>query len=327
MKELDDAEATHRAAAKMFAEVVGASAKHVVEVDRKEAVAFREQVEKLADRVSTSTRASELEAEQARFRGELRDYSQKAGQHVQQLREDLDASAEAMRTFVHGVSASSGEHETVLRREFTQLERASEVDDVRSMRASIHTTVQAVSESFENLKRANALNIAQLRDEIRVLQGELKRGQSQPEPVAGTSAKQEFDTEIEELLRFDRAFAVLLVGIPERGKLHERFPKERVDTALTGLLKSATALVKKLAPKATMAEWEAGVYGSVMPSGAKIGDWQKQLSVSHVFQVDGMPRTLRLDPRVELVERAAGESHTLFFSRLSKASENVTKAD
>lgn len=326
MKELDDAEATHKATAKMFAEVVATSAELVVEVDREEASQFREQVLKLASRVSASTEASELEAGRALFRGELRDYSQKAGGHLRQLREELDAAGTAMRSFVDGVSSSSGEYETVLRREFEHLERAAEADDVRTVRASIHATVHTVSQSFENLKRANALNIAQLRDEIRVLQGELQRGKSEPEVLAAIIPKRALDTEIDELLRLDQEFVAVLMGLPDQEKLYERFRKERVDTALKGLLTNATRLARKQAPQASMSEWSTGVYGVVMPAGVRIEDWQTQLAVSHVFQVDGMPRTLRIDPRLEAVGRSVGESHTLFFSRLSKATEHVSKA-
>jgi hypothetical protein len=326
MKELDDAEASHRAAVKVFAEVIETSAENVVEVDRQEASQFREHVLRLAGRVSASAAASDLETGRKLFRAELRDYSKKAGQQVQLLREELDAAGTAMRSFVEGVSSSSGEHETVLRREFEQLEQAAEADDVRTVRASVHATVRAVSESFENLKRANALNIAQLRDEIRVLQGELERGKSKGEARQEAIPKRALDTEIEELLRLDRAFVAVLMGLPDHDTLYERFRKERVDAALKGLLTNATALVRQQAPQASMSEWNTALYGVVMPVGALTTNWQKQLAVSHVFQVDGIPRTLRIDPRVEAVERAVGESHTLFFSRLSQATERVRKA-
>lgn len=52
MKDIDEAEALHRAAAKAFAEAVSTSAEHVVEVNRHEAETFREQVLGLAGRLA-----------------------------------------------------------------------------------------------------------------------------------------------------------------------------------------------------------------------------------------------------------------------------------
>jgi hypothetical protein len=309
----------------VFAEVVETSAKHVVEVNRQEAVEFREQVLKLAGHVSGSTAASDLEAARIAFRMELQEYSRKAAQHVHTLREELRAAATAMRTFAEGVSTSGNEHETVLKREFGQLERAAEADDVRAVRVSIHATVQLVTESYEELKRANALNIAQLRDEIRVLHGELQREHRKPGLPGGIPGEEVFDREIEELLRLDRPFAVVLIGIANRQGLYERFPQGRVDAAIATLLAEAAAMARQIAPQATIGARGMGTYAVTLPSSVPLGDWQTQLTQSHVFQVDGLPRTLRVSPRLDVVERACGESHAVFFGKLSQAAGRIAQ--
>ena len=323
MKDLEEAEAIHRAAAKAFAEVVETSAEHVVEVNREEASAFREQVLALAGLVSGSTVASELDAARGAFRGELREYSRKAGQRVHRMREELAAAAEAMRVVAESVTTSSGEHEAVLRREFLRLQDTAESsEDVYEVRASIHATVDTVTNSFEALKRSNAMNLAQLRDEIRVLQEELQKERKKDTP-AGLVSKESLDKEIEALLRLDRPFAAAVIGVPTWRTLYARYPHPRVDAALGTMLANLIALSRKRGGQPAIAPLQNGVYALILPPGSAVGDWQAQLSLSHSFQTDGLPQTFRITPRVEIVERASGEPHMKFFDRLSRAAGAV----
>lgn len=329
IKELDAAEVAREAAGKAFAEALEASAAHVVEVNRQEAEDFREQVLELAGRVSRrvgqGAGEGEYNAVRSRFRGELRDYSEKARAQVGRLREELQAAGAAMQSFAQGVSASTGEHETVLRREFRQLEEAAETEDMRGVRAAVHETVHAVTESYEGLKQAQAVVIAQLRDEIRVLQSELERGRKRAELAPNGVARRELDQEIEELLRQDRAFAVVLAGVPDVEEMHRRYPRIKVDEAIAEMVKGLAALAGECVPKAAVAAWGGQAYGVVVTTGAPAGEWERKLAVSHVFSVDGVPRTLRIEPRLAVVERARGESPGLFFERLAKATETLTK--
>ena len=326
IKDLDGAEALHRAAAKAFAEAVETSAEHIVELNRHDAVAFREQVLGLAGRVGQSTGAEDLSAARTTFRGELRQYSEKASQDVSRLREELTAAAAAMQTFAQGVSASSGEHETVLRREFRELERAAtDASDLQTVRAAVHETVQTVSSSYETLKQAHNLAIAELRDEIRVLQNEVQRGRQKPVLPDGVREKQVFDSEIEDLLLQKKPFAVVLLAVRNERVLYEKFPREKVDTALVEFLEGLRALAQRHAPKALIATWNRGVYALAMPRGVQLEEWRRQLSVSYVFQEKGLPRTLQIEPRLEMVEHRLGESPTQFFGRLSQAAAIVTQ--
>ncbi len=332
MKALDDTEAARRAAARAFADAVETSAEHVVEVNRAEAAEFREQVLKLAGRVSGSTTASDLDAARDVFRGELKEYSRRAGQQVRKMREELVAAADAMRTVAEGVSNSGGEHESTLKREFSQLQRTAERGDAGAMRTSIFETVEAVTRSFEGLKRSNALNIAQLRDEIRVLQAQLAEGsraegRRNVEAPEGFVSREALEREIEEFLRRDRAFTVGLIGVSGQHALYTAFPRERVDAALANMLGNLFELARRHGAAPRIAAWQRGVYALVAPSGTPIADWGAQLSLSHVFQADGLPRTIRITPRVAVVERSTRESHPAFFSRLAQATGALIMED
>jgi hypothetical protein len=322
MKDMDEAEALHRAAAKAFAEAVETSVEHVVEVNQHDAAAFRRQVLGLAGRVGHSTIAEELVAARSTFRGELRQYSEKASQGVSRLREELDAAAKAMQVFAQGVSTSSGEHETVLRREFRQLERAAtDATNVPTIRAAVHEAVHTVTESYEALKQAHNLVIAQLRDEIRVLQTERERSEKKPVLPEGIADKRIFDKQVEDLLQQKQAFGVLLAGVPDLRGLYQKFPQERVDAGVAEFVKALCAM----AHPAPVSEHTSDVYAVTVPAGIPLKDWIGKLTNCHVFQHEGIPRTLRIEPRLELVPYSPGDSPTLFFSRLSQATGVITR--
>ncbi len=321
MKELDAAEVAQEAAGKAFAEALETAAAHVVEVNREEAEEFREQVLELAQRVSHRQAVGEYDAVRARFRGELRDYSEKARAHVKRLREELGAAGTAMQAFAQVVSASTGEHDTVLRREFRQLEEIAETEDIRGVRAAVHETVHAVTESYQGLKQAQAVVIAQLRDEIRVLQSELERGKKPAGLPAGVGSRRELDREVDGLLLQDRAFAVVLAGVADAAELYRRFPRKLVDDAISGMVESFSRLERR---EVEVAAYGPNLYGVVTATGMPVEDWERQLAASHVFQVEGLPRTLRIAPRLVAVERKPGESPAAFIERLTKTVEIFT---
>ena len=320
MKDIDEAEALHRAAAKAFAGAMETSAEHVVEVNRHDAAAFREQVLGLAGRLGHSNGTEDLVAAHTTFRSELRQYSDKASQHVSRLREELEAAATAMQAFAQGVSTGSGEHETVLRREFGQLRQATGSEDIGHIRDSVRQTLHTVTESYEGLKQAHNLVIAQLRDEIRVLQSELQRSQHKPAIKEGFVERHAVDKQVEDLLQQKRSFGVILLGLPEQEQLYRKYPRDRVTTALEELETNLGSLARPARP----AVWSAGVYALIAPANVQPEEWRRKLTTCHIFQMDGLPRTLKIEPRVEIVQSAPGESPALFFSRLSHAVEVVS---
>lgn len=324
IKSLDEAEVAQQAAAKAFAEALATSAEHVVEVDREDAREFREQVLQLVGRVSSSTAMEDLAAARRSYGSELRDYSEKARVQVGRLREELGAAATAMQTFASGVSNSTGEHDTVLRHEFQQLERAADSEDVRAVRAAVHDTVRSVTESYAGLKQAQALVVAQLRDEIRVLHSELERGKTKTAPPEGISPKANLDNSIEQLMRQDRSFAVLLVGVADARELYRRYPRKRVEAAVADMLDGLTALVRAQDPKAILTQFNRDTFAAVLPSGTTFAEWPERLAANHVFQLDGLPRTLRMAPVIQVVARDTGESPSAYFERLRRVAETLT---
>lgn len=321
MREIDETEAAQRAAAQAFAETAETAAKHVVEVDPDEAHRFRQQVLGLAERLGEKPSADELSAARGLFQNELRDYAAKAGVDIRRLKEELSAAAQAMQSFAQGISTSGNEHETVLNREFQLLTRAADDPDVRTVRAAIHETVATVTSSYQELKQAHSLVVAQLRDEIRVLHQE--RHRQQPLQDSGLTEKRILDSRIEEMLRRRQAFRLMLVGVPQPSI--KSVPPSVQDRAIQEFVR----ILRALSPGGdNPAQCSPRLYAVILPAKGPVPDttaWQQQLATCHVFQEGGIPRTLRVEPRVTAIEYAAGDPPTLFFGRLSAASEDLER--
>jgi hypothetical protein len=297
IKQLDETEALNRAAAKAFADAVETSAEHVVEVNREDAANFRQQVLTLAERVGSTAAAEDLDQARTQYRGELRDYSRKASETVSRMREDLDAAAKAMQRFAAGVSTSGAEHESVMRREFTQLRSAAESDDVREVRYAVHQTLDAVTASYESLQAAHNLVIAEMKDEIRVLQGELERSRTnkrvERNPADDFGARARFDKQIEDLLQRGKAFDVLVLSLPERP---------------AGEAANLAALFAKQAEPAIPVAWRPGIHVVIASGPVAVAEWRAVLASA------ATPL-----PCLELVRCPAGENATRFFAKLTEA--------
>ncbi len=322
MREMDESEAAHRAAAKAFAEAAETAAQHVVEVDADEAHRFRKQVLGLAGRLGEQPGPEALSVARSMFQSELRGYAERAGIDIRRLKNELGAAAQAMQSFAQGITTGGSEHEAVLNREFQLLTRAADAPDVRTIRAAIHETVATVSASYQELKQSHNLVIAQLRDEIRVLQ-QAMHTERKSDAESGVIEKQALDRRIEEMLRRRQPFHLMLVGLANYpGK---KVPQAVQDRAMEDFLKNLRAL--SLAGADNLARISTKLYAVIVGSNPAPEPltWQQQLAACHVFQENGIPRTLRIEPRVIGIEYAATDSPTLFFARLSAATEDLER--
>lgn len=326
MREMDESEAAHRAAAKAFAEAAETAAQHVVEVDADEAHRFRKQVLSLAGRLGEQPGPEELSAARRLFQSELRGYAERAGVDIRRLKNELGAAAQAMQSFAQGITTGGSEHEAVLNREFQTLTHAAhaanDAPEVRTLRAAIHETVANVSASYQELKQSHNLVIAQLRDEIRVLQQAMNT-ERKPVPEPELVEKHALDRHIEEMLRRRQPFHVMLIGLAN-------FPGKNVPQAVQNrvmqdFLKNLQTLSQ--ASTDSLARFSTKLYAVMVTTGAapEPFTWQQHLSACHLFQDGGIPRTLRVEPRVSGIEYTPADSPMLFFARLSAATEDLER--
>lgn len=320
MRAIEETEAANRAAATAFAEAAATAARHVVEVNAEEAQRFRSQVMSLAQRLGGQPNPDELVLARNGFQNELKEYAAKATGDVRRMKEELSAAAEAMRSFAQGVTDSGSEHEAVLKREFQLLTRAADSPEITTIRAAVHETVATVSASYQELKQAHNLAVAQLRDEIRVLHQALHK-EPKPAKLSELLSKQELDRRIEELLRRRQPFTLVLA----------RFPESQATPPPAAVLERATSLcldnLRAVHPEqdGALGEFASHLYGLLVPGERKlaIGNLEQQCATCHVYQDRGIPRTLKWEPRLALAAYTPADSPATFFERLSRATDEL----
>lgn len=320
MREIEETEAANRAAATAFAEAAATAARHVVEVNRDEAQRFRAQVLSLAERLGGQPSHDELVLARNGFQNELKEYAAKATGDVRRMREELSAAAQAMQSFAQGVTDSGSGHETVLKREFQLLTRAADSPDITTIRAAVHETVATVSASYQELKQAHNLAVAQLRDEIRVLHQALQT-ERKPAKPSELLSKQELDRRVEELLRRRQPFTLVLARQPDLPATPP--PAHVLERASSQCLESLRTIHPE--PGGTLAEFAPRLYGLLVPGEWKLSasSLEQQCASCHVYQDGGIPRTLKWEPRIALAGYRAGDSPAAFFERLSRATEEL----
>lgn len=320
--ELESAEAARRAAAQSFAAAVQTTADNVVEVHPEEAEAFRQEVLQLAGRLEASPTADDIETARRDYSNQLRRYREQAGERLRRMREELRGAAAAMQAVAADVASGGERHEEVLRREFHYLEAVAEANPATELRAAVRQTIAPVTKSFEDLRRAQALIIAQLRDEIRVLQAELDRGRKS---AAALTRLEPVGPHIDRALHRGEAFSVVLLALPGLRALESQHPAEVLESAVQQMAASFAALAAGAAGSQPLqvGPWGPGVYAALFPAGASLGAdwarlWQQQLTVSQTLRSPGLPHGPRLQPRLAFLAHPAHADPLAFLEQLSR---------
>lgn len=315
IQRLDEAEASQLAAARELSSAAEAAAKYAIEVDPREAARFREHLRNLAERLNQQPNAGELEAARGAFQSGLRDYASRAAEDVRRMKQDLTAAAEAMQSFAQGISTGAHDHENLLQREFGNLTRTADNGDATALRAAVHDTVAAVTASYQELRQAHNLVIAQLRDEIRTLQQAVE-GQPKSSAQPGVLDKQAIDRTIEEKLHARQPFHLLLA--------RPLVPAGAVPAAVRNHAQVEFVKGLRSLEAAAWAAWPPHGYAAILHAAPRDLDfWNQQLSACHLYQQGGLPRTLRIEPRLAVIEFSSSDSPSLFFDRLTQATQNL----
>lgn len=328
--ELDHLSALHQAAAKALATMMDASTHYVVELNPHDAGEFRKNVTLLASQAAQVAEPDDYDVIRASFRGELREYRDKAHQELARLRADLKAAAEAMETFAAGISTGSDQHEKEIINEFDSLEKAAQTGDLIQIRAAIDHTVTTVRQSCHEMQSANKAVVAQLQDEIRSLHKEIEKERRAlfTDRASGIWNRHKVDQRFQDLLRKDDPFCVLIVGIRNLRALGE----EQSRTVVEGLLQ---ALVKRLlnlaGDDAMLGRFNEDVFVAItdLEPGAAAELCKKlesKLTGNYSMQENGLSRTLAMDIKVGLVERPQSGDPRAFYPLLGKTATAVLQS-
>ena len=109
--ELDHMEELLAVVTRVYSHASHSSAQYAIEIDPTEAAELRSHLRALEEQVKAAALAEEWPGIQASFRGELRDYHDKAVGRLQRLREEIKSASEAVQLFSESVASSDADHE------------------------------------------------------------------------------------------------------------------------------------------------------------------------------------------------------------------------
>ncbi len=229
-----------------YALAIRSAADYALDFDNKTALAdFKKHVTALYLRVNGEQPVGELKSIQASFRGELRDYREKAQNYINNLKADLEGATAAMNTFATTFVTNGADAETKVRGQIRRLEAAAERDDLSELRECVLTATREITRSYDDLNRMNQLVVAELQHEIRLLHKEMEseRRAAWSDPESGAWLKRKLDEKIEDLLGTQEAFSVIVIAIVNLKRLEAQCSKTVVHGALNAMVKRSIGVV------------------------------------------------------------------------------------
>ena len=327
MDSIEASQALYQAAAGAFTRALGASAEHAVEVSKDDATEFRRSLQTLASCVTEDAEPEEFGRARDAFVEYLRGYQEKAHRVLQRLHQELAAATRALEAFASGVTSDGAGHETLLKQEFERIEEAVTGSDLERIRTVTRGAIRSITVSYENLRDTHALAVAQMRDEIRALQTALHGDRKgTPPDTGGTWEKARVEARLDDLLRRDRPFSLIVAGVGDLARLLTEYSRPLVDHVLTESLTSLAGLVKK---SGITGSWGEGIFVAIVegppaPSLALAAAAEQSLSGRYILRQNGAARAIRVEAQVRSVDHLPGTPKDRFYADLDGAIRAVT---
>ena len=322
ISELEHLTTLHEAAVKTLSMSIEASAHYVVELNPHDPGTFRKNLTLLSSQAVQASSVEEYEAVRSSFRGELRGYRDGAYEELTRLRNELKAAAAAMQTFAEGLTVSADEHEARIKKDFTQLETAALSRDPAVMCGAIDHTIKSVSQSCEEMKRGNQVVVAQLQDELRALHQEIEKERRAlfTDRSSGVWNRHKIDSRLEDLVRRQDPFFVLLIGIKNLRGLYLQYSRTMIEGSLKALL---ARLANLLGEEALIGRWSEDMFAAILDVNPAVAERlreqaDRKLSGGYSMQENGLARRVVLEVTVGMVEREKGADAATFYPKLGQ---------
>jgi GGDEF domain-containing protein len=330
LEKLEKREALSKAILDCYALAIHCTAHYAVEVDPALTVEFRTHLKGIEEQSRAAVSSDQLHSIQSCFRGELREYRDKTSAHLLKLRKEVENATAAMIIFAETVSSNGEDHELEVNKQLQTLASAAQMESVAKMRGGIGAVVAGIQSSVGQIQRANQLVVAQLQDEIRSLhlQMEQERRALYTDHGSGAWNRQKIDIHVDNLLRQNQPFCLLLVGIRNLKRIESQHSR----TVLEGTLKAMVSRFVAIAPDdAVIGRWTEDQFVAVldMPPGLAIAlsaETDRKLSGSYAIQENGLSQTVALQTTAGIIDRGAGADPATFHQKLQQLAGAISGA-
>ncbi|MEQ1948626.1 MAG: GGDEF domain-containing protein [Bryobacteraceae bacterium] len=329
-EDLDRIEHVTRTLAGVYDHAIWSTAQYAIEVDPPSVSTFREHLTSLRDQISQAHSPEDWQVVQASFRGELRDFRDRSARQLTRMRSEFAAAVLTMQSFAESVITTGEDHEDTLRDALGHLNKAAQESNMEDVRAIIRKTTVSIEASVERMRKSHQLAIAQLRDEIRLLQGqvEIERHAAQLDPATGVWNRHTMDAKIESFTDKNEPFSLLILCVRNLRRLDGQYSRTTIDNVLAAMTQRLAAM---LDDTAVIGRWDEESFAVILPvepaDAIRISrETAKHLSGNYTVQDNVLPCQIALSVLTGVIDHAVGASPVVFAQRLVQMSNALAVA-
>ena len=320
--EMERLEKFKKVALECYGLAIACTEQNVIEVDHQQAALFRGELQALVDQLGAANSPEHLQNIQNLFGEELRGYRDSTHEQLRQLRKEMHAAVSALDEFAGNAAARGDDHEKELKHALKRLEAAAFSGRFEDIRAAIRTASADILSSFDQMRARNQLAVAQLKDEIRLLHQRIQAGCRSATPASETWNRQHIDRQIDEMLKQNTSFCLVLIVLKNLKPLTSRYSGGAVEDALQAL---QVRLRDTLGAESLLGRWTANQFVAILnasPSSAMAAsrDVAQKLAEPYSFTHNGIPSTLVFQVAAGVVDHKAGSDVLKFQPKLASLS-------
>lgn len=322
VNEMEKLEAANGAALDSYGEILRAAAEYPVEIDPSDAQLFRRHVQALRKMLENVMEPEDFHTIHSSFRGEVRDYRDKANEWIMSMRSELKAAAEAMQTLSLRVAENGDGHEVRLKADLERLHIVMKCEDLGRIRATVQQVAASISRSCEQLREANNLMIAQLRDEIQTLHREMDNSRRTlfVDRATGAWNRPKIEDRIEELLERREGFVAIVMWVSNLKRLEASCSNTLINGAMKAMVQRASAVA---GTDVMIGRWAEDQFVMLLDVDAAAAvaisnDLGPKLSSRHAVQENGIAHQVILHVSMAVVDHAPGGDGRKFRNRLEQ---------
>ena len=306
---------------------INSVAHYAVAVDPSLAAEFRSHLSTIEELAKAATSIVQLREVQSSLRGELREYNHKSGEQLKKLRRQVEVAASAMAVFADAVASSGGNHDQELAAQLRALETGAQAGTIEEIRIGISAAASGIRASAEQMQRENQLLVAQLRDEIQVLHDQIAEDRKAlfTDRASGAWNRQKVDLHLDNLLRQNQPFCLLLVLVRNFKGIQSRYPPPVVDGSLKAVTERLAALTGK---EAVIGRWSEDEFVAVLdvpPASAfpLAAEASRKLSGNYSVQENGLARTVAIHATAGIIDKPRGADSAAFHDKLQQLAKAI----
>jgi GGDEF domain-containing protein len=309
---------------------IDSSSHYVVEVDAALAVEFRQHLKVIENQSRSASSVDQLLDAQSSFRGELREYRDKSAEHLKKMRLEVENATAAMMVFAATLATNGENHEQQVQAKLKDLQATAKSGKLDEMRSSIGQAVAGIQTSIEQMQHGNQLIVAQLQDEIRVLhqQIEQERKTLYTDRASGAWNRQKIDTYIDNLLRQNQPFCLLMVWVRNLKRLDTQHSRTVVEGALKAMVARFAAITGE---DSVIGRWSPDQFVAVLdlPAARAIAlssEATAKLSGTYAVQENGQSQKVAMQASAGVIDRPAGAPPATFHQKLEQLAGAISGA-